>query len=168
MEINRRRGNFRQLEGGDRSEGERRCSRTGEANAVLDGLRRVGLRGTKSSDVRAGTECGRQIRQGRPRGIRAAASASSMPDDFRISITNAGGKDAYPIASYTWLLTPARISDPVKKRIIVDFLRWMILHGQRMAVEVGYAPLPEAVAAKVLKAWIEFNDTHGIIKARSL
>jgi phosphate transport system substrate-binding protein len=84
--------------------------------------------------------------------IRAAASASSMPDDFRISITNAGGKDAYPIASYTWLLTPARISDPVKKRIIVDFLRWMILHGQRMAVEVGYAPLPEAVAAKVLKA----------------
>ena len=86
--------------------------------------------------------------------IRAAASASanSMPDDFRISITDAPGRDAYPIASYTWLLTPKHISDPVKKRIIVDFLRWMVLHGQRMAEELGYARLPDAVAPKVLKA----------------
>jgi len=72
--------------------------------------------------------------------------------DFRISITDAPGRDAYPMASYTWLLTPAHIPDPVKKRIIVDFLRWMVLHGQRMAEEVGYARLPDAVAAKVLKA----------------
>jgi phosphate transport system substrate-binding protein len=82
----------------------------------------------------------------------AAASASSMPDDFRISITDAPGRDAYPMASYTWLLTPAHIPDPVKKRIIVDFLRWMVLHGQRMAEELGYARLPDGVAPKVLKA----------------
>jgi phosphate transport system substrate-binding protein len=86
--------------------------------------------------------------------IRAAAgaSASSMPDDFRISITDAPGRDAYPMASYTWLLTPVHIPDPVKKRIIVDFLRWMVLHGQRMAEELGYARLPDGVAPKVLKA----------------
>lgn len=84
--------------------------------------------------------------------IGAAASASSMPDDFRVSITNAPGKDAYPLASYTWLLTPARIPDPAKKRIIVDFLRWMVLDGQRMAEDLGYAPLPAAVASKVWKA----------------
>jgi len=85
-------------------------------------------------------------------GAAAKASASSMPDDFRISITDATGKDAYPIASYTWLLTPTRISDPVKKRIIVDFLRWMVLDGQRMAADLGYAPLPPSVASKVWKA----------------
>ena len=86
--------------------------------------------------------------------IRAAAVAfaSSMPDDFRISIIDAPGKDAYPIASYTWLLTPARIPDPVKKRIIVDFLHWMVLDGQRMAADLGYAPLPASVASKVWKA----------------
>ncbi len=86
--------------------------------------------------------------------IRAAAStvADSMPDDFRISITDSPGKDAYPIASYTWLLTPTRIPDPVKRKVIVDFLRWMLRDGQRMAESVGYAPLPRQVAARVLKA----------------
>jgi len=82
----------------------------------------------------------------------AASSAGAMPDDFRISITNAPGKDAYPLASYTWLLTPRRIPDPVKKRIIVDFLHWMVLDGQRMAENLGYARLPASVASKVWKA----------------
>ena len=82
----------------------------------------------------------------------AASSAGAMPDDFRISITDAPGKDAYPLASYTWLLTPRRIPDPVKKQIIVDFLHWMVLDGQRMAEDLGYAPLPASVASKVWKA----------------
>ncbi len=82
----------------------------------------------------------------------AAASEKSMPDDFRISITNAPDKNAYPIASYTWLLTPARIPNPVKKRIIVDFLEWMVRYGQSMVGDLGYAPLPKPVAEKVLKA----------------
>ena len=82
----------------------------------------------------------------------AASSVESMPDDFRISITNAPGKEAYPIASYTWLLAPARIRDPAKRQIIVDFLQWMIRHGQSMAAELGYAPLPAPIAERVLKA----------------
>ena len=82
----------------------------------------------------------------------AAAAAEAMPDDFRVSITNAPGKDAYPIASYTWLLTPARIQDPAKKKVILDFLRWMLRDGQSRAESLGYAPLPRQVAAKALKA----------------
>jgi phosphate transport system substrate-binding protein len=82
----------------------------------------------------------------------AAARADSVPDDFRVSITNAPGPAAYPLASYTWLLTPARISDPTKKKIITDFLRWMLTHGQAMAEPLGYAPLPRTVLARALRA----------------
>lgn len=87
-------------------------------------------------------------------GMRAAAAtvADSMPDDFRVSITDPPGKDAYPIASYTWLLAPVRIADPVKRKVIVDFLRWMLRSGQETAESAGYAPLPRQVAAKALKA----------------
>ena len=87
-------------------------------------------------------------------GMKSAATAvgNSIPDDFRVSITNAPDKDAYPIASYTWLLTPARIPDPEKRRIIVDFLRWALTRGQPMAEALGYAPLPKPVAAKALRA----------------
>ena len=52
----------------------------------------------------------------------AAGAAKSMPDDFRVSITNAPGKEAYPISSFTWLLIPEKIADPAKKKIITDFL----------------------------------------------
>ncbi len=82
----------------------------------------------------------------------AAAAAAKMPDDFRVSITNASGKDAYPISSFTWLLTPSKIADSKKKQIITDFLRWMLASGQKMAEPLGYAPLPAAVVAKELKA----------------
>jgi phosphate transport system substrate-binding protein len=88
------------------------------------------------------------------RSVTAAAreSLERMPEDFRISITNAAGRDAYPISSYTWLLTPSRIEDPKKRKIIADFLRWMLVHGQKMAEPLGYAPLPAPVAARALKA----------------
>src|SRR6476659_9596819 len=62
----------------------------------------------------------------------AAASVKSMPADFRVSITNAPGKDAYPIASFTWLLIPTTSKDAAKGRIIGDFLTWMIADGQKM------------------------------------
>ncbi len=85
--------------------------------------------------------------------IAAAADAfPRLPDDFRISITNAGGENSYPISSYTWLLTPARIEDPGKRTTITAFLRWMLVEGQRMAEPLGYAPLPVSVAAEALKA----------------
>ena len=79
----------------------------------------------------------------------AAASAPKMPDDFRVSITNAPGKDAYPISSFTWLLIPAQSKDPAKGKILGDFLNWMVADGQKMTSDLSYAPLPDNVVAKV-------------------
>jgi len=79
----------------------------------------------------------------------AAASVKSMPADFRVSITDAPGKDSYPISSFTWLLIPAQSKDPAKGKIIADFLNWMVDDGQKMTADLTYAPLPESVAAKV-------------------
>jgi phosphate transport system substrate-binding protein len=82
----------------------------------------------------------------------AAASVQSMPPDFRVSITNAPGKDAYPISSFTWLLIPQQSKDPAKGKILADFLNWMVDDGQKMTAELTYAPLPQAVAEKVKAA----------------
>jgi len=82
----------------------------------------------------------------------AAGAAAQMPDDFRVSITNAPGKSAHPISSFTWLLIPAKIDDMQKKKVITDFLRWMLADGQKFADALSYAPLPKAVGAKELKA----------------
>jgi phosphate transport system substrate-binding protein len=82
----------------------------------------------------------------------AAASSKEMPDDFRVSITNAPGKDAYPISSFTWLLIPEKIADPAKKKAIKDFLTWMLADGQNMTEPLAYARLPKAVVAKEMKA----------------
>jgi phosphate transport system substrate-binding protein len=79
----------------------------------------------------------------------AAASVKDMPDDFRVSITNAPGKDAYPISSFTWLLVPAEWSDATKEKAFVDFLTFMIDKGQTMTAALQYAPLPTNVATKV-------------------
>jgi phosphate transport system substrate-binding protein len=79
----------------------------------------------------------------------AAASMKDMPDDFRVSITNAPGKDAYPICSFTWLLVPVEWSDVTKEKAFVDFLNWMVDKGQSMVQSLDYAPLPKNVAAKV-------------------
>ena len=79
----------------------------------------------------------------------AAASVKDMPDDFRVSITNAPGKDAYPISSFTWLLVPVEWNDATKEKAFVDFLNWMIDKGQSMTEALAYAPLPKAVAQKV-------------------
>ena len=79
----------------------------------------------------------------------AAASVKTMPADFRVSITNAPGKDAYPIASFTWLLIPTPSKDAAKGKMIADFLNWMVEDGQKMTADLSYAPLPESVVAKV-------------------
>jgi phosphate transport system substrate-binding protein len=87
-------------------------------------------------------------------GVSAAAvgAAANMPDDFRVSITNAPGKTSYPISSFTWLLVPARIQDPAKKKAIVDFLKWMLTDGQGMTEALSFAKLPKEVVAKETKA----------------
>ena len=88
----------------------------------------------------------------------AAASVKTMPADFRVSITNAPGKTAYPISSFTWLLIPEQSKnskgepDPKKGKILADFLNWMITDGQKMTSQLTYAPLPESVAEKVKAA----------------
>lgn len=78
----------------------------------------------------------------------AAASVPKMPADFRVSITNAPGKDAYSISSFTWLLIPAQSKDPARGKILADFLNWMLTDGQKITSELSYAPLPGNVAAK--------------------
>jgi len=79
----------------------------------------------------------------------AAASVKNMPADFRVSITNAPGKDAYPVASFTWLLVPEKSKDAQRGKIIVDFLNWMLGDGQKLATQLTYAPLPKEVVDKV-------------------
>ena len=69
-----------------------------------------------------------------------------------LSITNASGKNAYPIASFTWLLIPAKIQDPAKKKAITEFLQWALADGQKMVEGLSYARLPEEVIAMEKKA----------------
>lgn len=78
----------------------------------------------------------------------AAAAAKSMPADFRVSITNAAGKNAYPISTFTWLLIPSHFSDAAKGKAMVEFLKWMLTTGQKDAAGLAYAPLPKEVVAK--------------------
>jgi len=82
----------------------------------------------------------------------AAAAAKTIPDDFRVSITNAPGKGAYPIASFTWLLVPQKFSDAGKRDAVKGFLRWMLGDGESYAEALSYAKLPKEVAEKEKKA----------------
>lgn len=82
-------------------------------------------------------------------GVTEAAASAKVPEDFRVSITNAPGKTAYPISSFTWLLIPVPAKDPNKGKILADFLNWMVTDGQKMTAQLSYAPLPQNVAEKV-------------------
>ena len=82
----------------------------------------------------------------------AASVAKDMPADFRVSITNAPGKTAYPIASFTWLLIPEKISDGGKREAIKGFLKWMLADGQGYAESLSYAKLPKEVVDKESQA----------------
>lgn len=79
----------------------------------------------------------------------AASSAKNMENDLRVSITNAAGKNAYPISSFTYLLIPTQWQDQTKKNAVVAFLNWMVDHGQSMVEQLNYAPLPKPVVQKV-------------------
>jgi phosphate transport system substrate-binding protein len=84
--------------------------------------------------------------------VTAAAAGIKLPKDtdFRVSITNAPGADAYPIASFTWLLVKKDNKDATKAKLIKDFLTWMITpDAQKMAAELHYAPLPAPVVALI-------------------
>ena len=78
----------------------------------------------------------------------ANAAAATMPDDFRVSITNSDAKGAYPLSSFTWLLLDQNPSDKQRARVMSEFLQWAITDGQKDAPALGYAPLPPSVVEK--------------------
>ena len=81
-----------------------------------------------------------------------AATTSKMPADFRVSITNAPGDNAYPISSFTWLLFYENPKDKKAAKIMVDFMKWALTDGQEYCAGLGYAPLPPSVAQLDLEA----------------
>jgi len=82
----------------------------------------------------------------------AAGAAKDMPEDFRVSITNAPGANSYPISSFTWLLIPAQIPDAGKREAVKGFLKWMLTEGQKYNEGLTYAQLPKEVISKETKA----------------
>jgi phosphate transport system substrate-binding protein len=82
----------------------------------------------------------------------AAGAAKDMPEDFRVSITDAPGKTSYPISTFTWLLIPAKFSDAAKRDAIKGFVKWALADGQNYAESLSYAKLPKEVVTKELKA----------------
>src|SRR2546423_9283910 len=83
--------------------------------------------------------------------ITAALATANIPDDFRFSMTNAPGKDAYPIAGATWLLVYEQQTDAAKGKKLVEFLKWADTKGEQMARDLDYAPLPDNLRDRVLK-----------------
>jgi phosphate transport system substrate-binding protein len=83
--------------------------------------------------------------------VTAALATAQIPDDFRFSMTNAPGKDAYPICGATWLLVYQQQKDPAKGKKLVEFLKWALTKGEGMAEKLDYAPLPDNVQQRVLK-----------------
>jgi phosphate transport system substrate-binding protein len=77
----------------------------------------------------------------------AAGAAKNMPADLRVSITNADGKDSYPICGFTWLLVYKHMRDKSKGAALVKFLRWAMTDGQSYAKGLLYAPLPKQVVS---------------------
>jgi phosphate transport system substrate-binding protein len=80
----------------------------------------------------------------------SAASVKEMPADYRISITNAPGANAYPISSFTYLLIPLKSADPSKGKVLKDMLSWILKSGESEASQLSYAPLPQGIQEKVL------------------
>src|SRR6059058_1775215 len=83
--------------------------------------------------------------------VTAALGTANIPDDFRFSMTNAPGNDAYPIAGATWLLVYEQQKDAAKGKKLVEFLKWALTKGEGMAKDLNYAPLPDSIQQRVLK-----------------
>ena len=83
--------------------------------------------------------------------VTAALAVADIPDDFRFSMTDAPGKDAYPICGATWLLVYQQQKDAAKGKKLVEFLKWAAKDGEKMAKDLDYAPLPDNVQERVMK-----------------
>jgi len=82
----------------------------------------------------------------------AAAAIKDMPADFKVSIVNPPGKDAYPISSFTWMLFYQSPKDKTQAKTMVDFMKWALSDGQKFATDLGYAPLPDSIIKLELAA----------------
>jgi phosphate transport system substrate-binding protein len=82
----------------------------------------------------------------------AAGAAKNMPADFRVSITNTTGADAYPISSFTWLLLYQDPPDKAEGKTMVEFVKWALTDGQKYCKDLGFAPLPKTVVDMEMKA----------------
>jgi phosphate transport system substrate-binding protein len=82
----------------------------------------------------------------------AIGAAKSMPADFRVSITDAPGKGAYPISSFTWMLFYENPTDKQRAKMMVEFMKWALTDGQKYCAELGYSPLPKEVVALEMEA----------------
>src|SRR5689334_22097808 len=89
----------------------------------------------------------------------AAGAAAALPanTDYRVSIVNSAGADAYPISSFTWLLVYKTQPDAVKGKKLLDFVRWALVEGEKSAAALDYAPLPSAMAKQLLKRLSEVS-----------
>jgi phosphate transport system substrate-binding protein len=81
----------------------------------------------------------------------AGGAAGAMTSDFRVSITNASGKDAYPISTFTWWLFPRELASGDKKPEFFELLQWVLTSGQKQCSALGYAPLPREIASRELQ-----------------
>ena len=108
--------------------------------AAKSGLRMASIRNAAGEFVRPSAHS-----------IAAAAVAleSKMTEDFRVSLTNAPGKDSYPISSFTWFYVPAVAADAQRGRVVAAYLKWVYTAGERIAQDQGYAPLPDELLARV-------------------
>jgi phosphate transport system substrate-binding protein len=79
--------------------------------------------------------------------VTAAASGyvKNIPNDLRVELLNADGKNSYPISGFTWLLVYKNMKDKNKAKAMVEFLKWSMKDGQKYAKELFYAPLPKEV-----------------------
>jgi len=84
-----------------------------------------------------------------PESVTAAAATAQIPADYRYSITNAPGKDAYPISGTTWILLPEQPKDGSKGKILLDFTHWILGDGQNLAAGLNYSRLPSTLVSRL-------------------
>jgi len=90
--------------------------------------------------------------KGSPASVTKAAEGAMVPDDFRVSITNAPGAGAYPLSSFTWILLYQEPADKTQAKAMNEFMKWALTEGQKYATDLGYAPLPQNLVMRELMA----------------
>ena len=99
--------------------------------------------------------------RGRPRGAQGTAGvAETIPEDLRVSVTNAPGASAYPISGFTYLLVYKDQENAEKGKVLADFIWWALHEGSAMASELAYSPLPPEVLAKA-EAKVRAMNSNG-------